>query len=260
MHRGYIKLWRKSIESQVWDNPDVWRFWTYCLMKASHKNHTAVIGFQEVDLEPGQFIFGRKIASEETGLSEQTIRTCIKYLKHKNLTIKPTNKFSIISIINWDGYQSQENEINQQPNHEVTNNQPTSNQQVTTYKNDKNIKNDKNVKNKDIYVSVCEYLNQKTGKKYKPSSKATQGLIRARINEGFKQEDFLTVIDNQCVKWLTDPKMMEYLRPQTLFGTKFESYLNNTPNPLTGKFSDKTIKNIETLNEWSPPNEGSSTV
>lgn len=76
------------------------------------------------------------------------------------------------------------------------------------------------------YQEIVEYLNKRTGKKFKYKSKATQRLIKARWNEGFKLDDFKKVVDNKCLDWLRDEKMSEYLRPATLFGTKFESYLN----------------------------------
>ena len=76
------------------------------------------------------------------------------------------------------------------------------------------------------YQEIVEYLNKRTGKKFKYKSKATQRLIKARWNEGFKLDDFKKVIDNKCLDWLRDEKMSEYLRPATLFGTKFESYFN----------------------------------
>ena len=125
---GYIKLYRKSIENGWLKNGDLWRFWCYCLLKATHKKTTVVIGWQQVELEPGQFPFGRRKASKDLAMSEQTIRTCLKNLENmKNLTIKSTNKFSIISIVNWDSYQSQESEINHQTNPSLTHAQPTPN-------------------------------------------------------------------------------------------------------------------------------------
>ena len=68
MERGYVKLWRKSLDAGWIRNHKLWTFWTWCLMKASHKEHDTVVGCQAVHLLPGQFIFGRKKASEETGL------------------------------------------------------------------------------------------------------------------------------------------------------------------------------------------------
>ncbi|MCQ2007955.1 conserved phage C-terminal domain-containing protein [Limosilactobacillus fermentum] len=76
------------------------------------------------------------------------------------------------------------------------------------------------------YQEILDYLNSKVGTSYRASSKATQRLIKARSNEGFEVEDFKRVIDNKVASWGKDPKMSQYLRPNTLFGTKFEAYLN----------------------------------
>lgn len=83
------------------------------------------------------------------------------------------------------------------------------------------------------YKEVVDYLNEKTGSKYRSSGTKTKKLIKARFNEGFSLDDFRTVIDVKSKQWLTDQKMKQYLRPETLFGTKFESYLNE--NQVTGK-------------------------
>ena len=81
------------------------------------------------------------------------------------------------------------------------------------------------------YKEIIEYLNLKTGKNFSHSSKETRAKIKARwgINGNRRSlQDFKTVIDNKCAQWLKDEKMFSYLRPETLFGTKFESYLNDT--------------------------------
>ena len=130
------------MESSIWGNANLVYFWCYCLLKATHKQRIAKVGFQNVPLEPGQFIFGRLTASKETGLSEQTIRTAIDSLrKSQNLTIKSTNKFSIISIVKWAEYQ-------EEVTSKVTNKQPATNQQLTT---DKKGKKDKKEKKGTIY-------------------------------------------------------------------------------------------------------------
>lgn len=79
--------------------------------------------------------------------------------------------------------------------------------------------------NKDI-KEVIDYLNDKSGKKFNYKTKATIKHIHARFSEGRTVGDFKKVIDVKCKKWLTDPKMADYLRPETLFGGKFEAYLN----------------------------------
>ena len=75
-------------------------------------------------------------------------------------------------------------------------------------------------------AQIIGHLNEQTGANYRSESKATQTKIHARMAEGYTVEDFVAVIDKKCAEWLDDPKMRAYLRPETLFGTKFESYLN----------------------------------
>ena len=82
---------------------------------------------------------------------------------------------------------------------------------------------------KRIYISIVEHLNQKTGANYKASTKKTQTCIHARLAEGYKLEDFKTVIDKKCAEWM-NTEWEKYLRPETLFGTKFESYINAPVN------------------------------
>lgn len=79
--------------------------------------------------------------------------------------------------------------------------------------------------NKDIVGKVISYLNLKTAQSYRATSKSTQRHVNARLNEGYELEDFYAVIDSCNVMWGKDEKMRRYLRPETLFGTKFESYL-----------------------------------
>lgn len=78
----------------------------------------------------------------------------------------------------------------------------------------------------DTVIEVIEYLNTTCGTSYKENTKKTNELIRARMNEGFSLDDFKTVIYKKAKQWKDDPKMCKFLRPETLFGTKFEGYLN----------------------------------
>lgn len=82
---------------------------------------------------------------------------------------------------------------------------------------------------------IIEYLNSKLGTKYRYTNKSTQSKINARLNEGYNLDDFIVVIDKMCLEWSSDEKMKAYLRPETLFGTKFESYLNRPTKKLTTK-------------------------
>lgn len=102
-----------------------------------------------------------------------------------------------------------------------------------------------------IYREIINYLNERIGAKYKPSSAINKRLIDARAKEGYSLDDFKTVIDNKCATWSNDQKMSKYLRPQTLFGTKFESYLNEKAPSIPqhtdfkkAMLTDDTVENI----------------
>lgn len=90
-----------------------------------------------------------------------------------------------------------------------------------------------NLDNKDI-KDIVEYLNVKAGTKYKASTQNTRKLITARANDGFTVNDFKTVIDKKTAEW-KDTDMAKYLRPETLFGNKFEGYLNEPARKSFGR-------------------------
>lgn len=90
---------------------------------------------------------------------------------------------------------------------------------------------------------IIDYLNLKTNKNYKTTTQKTRTLIKARMNEHFTVDDFKTVIDKMCTEWM-GTNMEKYLRPETLFGTKFESYLNQT---LTKSETEMRIDNVNAL-------------
>ena len=138
-----------------------------------------------------------------------------------------------------------------QPDGNRSGNQPTTTTATQgKNKNNNNNKNNNKDKEKDndkdnkknLYSpairEIIDYLNDVCGTHYLYSTEKTRSLIIARLNESFTVDDFKTVIDKKNLAWHDDPKMCEFLRPQTLFGTKFESYLNETPSARTrGKAS-----------------------
>ena len=105
-----------------------------------------------------------------------------------------------------------------------------------------------NISNTNIYKDVIEHLNSKAGTKYRASAQATQRHIKARIAEGFTLDDFKTVIDKKCAEWLSSD-MAKYLRPETLFGSKFESYLNAPVGNSKPNGSNDNLYRNKVLNE-----------
>lgn len=92
-------------------------------------------------------------------------------------------------------------------------------------------------------TEIIDYLNLKTNKNYKTTTQKTRTLIKARMNEHFTVDDFKIVINKMCTEWM-GTNMEKYLRPETLFGTKFESYLNQT---LTKSETEIRIDNVNAL-------------
>ena len=118
---------------------------------------------------------------------------------------------------------------------------------------DKSIENrDKNIEldNKDIipeeekipYQEIVNFLNESAGTNYRASSRKTKDLIKARMNEGYTLEDFKIVIEKKTREWINDTKMRNYLRPETLFGTKFEGYLNQKVNIKEKENDDEFVE------------------
>lgn len=138
---GWIKLHRKLLDSPIFQNEKLFKVFAYCLMKASHKDHTQLVGRRVVELEKGQFVFGRKRASEELRLKESTVRDYIKLLENLGtIVVKSDNKFSVITVVNWAIYQSMEENSDSKNDNKST----TNGQQINT---NKNVKNGDNVKN-----------------------------------------------------------------------------------------------------------------
>lgn len=98
--------------------------------------------------------------------------------------------------------------------------------------------------NENEIENIIEYLNKTTNSNYRASTKKTQTLIKARLNEKFTIEDFKTVIDNKSKQWLGNKDFEQYLRPETLFGTKFEGYLNEKQSKGDERQIERTPEHI----------------
>ena len=114
MHRGYVKLWRKTRDSGF--NCVQLGFWSYCLLEAVHSPCTRMVGSTPVQLEPGQFVFGRKRWAEALGLSEKVVRNCIKsFLDNDQIRAsKRASRYTVFEVVNWGIYQVEDEEQGQQ--------------------------------------------------------------------------------------------------------------------------------------------------
>ena len=161
---GYFKLHRKILESQVFAHQTALKIWIWCLSKASYKERFVPLkigrGETSVKLIKGQFIFGRFKAEEELGIDGSTIYKWIQKFATKDfdmISIESNNQYSIITIINWDDYQVEENKKEQPSNNQVAAEEQPSN----TNKKDNNVNNVLKEENKEeIFISEKEKKKQ----------------------------------------------------------------------------------------------------
>ena len=141
MNNGWVKTYRKLSEWEWYKDSSMVHLFIHLITKASHEDRS----WRGKVIKRGQMVTSRKILSSETGISEQTIRTCLERLKSTSeITIQSTNRNSIITICNYEIYQAEKNEANQQTNQparrQSTSSQPTIKQELKELKNIKNTK------------------------------------------------------------------------------------------------------------------------
>lgn len=151
----WIKLHRKISNWEWWDDVNTAHLFIHCLLRANFEDarwHGEVV-------KRGSFVTGREKLSKETGLTQQQVRTSLKKLQNTGeISVKSTNKYTVINICNYNDYQINDKHYQPTNNQQVTNNQPTNNQQVTTSKKNKEIKKNKEYISTTITDAVSFYL------------------------------------------------------------------------------------------------------
>ena len=180
-------------------------------------------------------------SDKRLNLTTQKVRTILKKLEKEGyiefLTSGSKGKESTLKItIKQQLFNNNVTNKSEQLQQVESDKQQQSNNNVTTLSKKKE-------NNNNIYSLVIDHLNKKASANYRASTKNTQSFINARVKEGYTIEDFKKVIDSKSREWLgTD--FEKYLRPATLFGTKFENYLNeaNKKTPTAIGAENKNIK------------------
>jgi len=156
MSTGFVKLFRKIMNTSFYKKPNTSHLAHHLIYRANRFPTKMIFNDKEIELQSGELITGRRVLSNETGLSEQETRTSLKILVNTGfLTIKTTNKFSIIRIKKYSDYQNGNSKVTST----LTNQQPTSNQPVTTdkkYKKEKKEENGKPFSSESI--KIVEHL------------------------------------------------------------------------------------------------------
>ncbi len=197
-----------------------------------------------------------KMLADELDFEENTVKLALEALSQLNMIVSDNSGY--FSVSGWQEHQNiegmekirEQNRIRKQRQRELKkqmclpNVSRDSHGTVTqSHATDKDKEED--IRYKELYNNIVEHLNQKAGTKFKPTTAKTKTAIHARLSEGFSFDDFITVIDKKCAEW-TGTEYEKYLRPETLFGTKFEGYLN-----AKAKSAGKDDETPDFLKKWS---------
>lgn len=121
MEETFIKLYRGLLNWEWYNNSQMVHLFIHLLLKANHSEKD----WKGIKIKRGQLVCGRAKLSKETGISEQSIRSCLLHLKSTNeITITPTNKYSVITVCNYDEYQQSQPATKPTKSHQSTSNQP----------------------------------------------------------------------------------------------------------------------------------------
>lgn len=214
------------------DGNNVVLFWVFLLSKAGESNNSGGLFFLE------DMPYTVDDLAEEFDFTHDFVNFALATLEKMQMIERYDE---IVYIKNWEKYQSTDKleKIREQTrkrvaNHRNKNKEVALRQNVTLHvtqsnatEEDKELDKELDKEKEEIpYVEIINYLNDATGKKYRASTNKTKTCIKARWKEGFRLDDFKKVIDTKTSEWKNDSKMSQYLRPETLFGNKFEGYLN----------------------------------
>jgi len=150
--QGYALFHRKMVDWEWYTDVNTFKLFFHIVLMANHKDKKV----RGIMVKRGQHLTGRKKLSEQTGLSEQNIRTSLKKLDSEELTIVSTKAYTLITVNYYERYQINNQDNNQDTNQQLTNNQPTTNQQLTTNNND----NTDNTDKKKKLLLTCEEANE----------------------------------------------------------------------------------------------------
>ena len=151
MSDGFIKLYRSLLKWEWYKSPNTKIVFLHLLLNANWEDSS----FRGYEVPRGSLVVGRKKLSEELGISERAVRVALNHLQMTNeVTIKATNKFSIITIVNWEKYQGYSEEVTNKMTNKMSDKRQT-NDHIKEYKNIRN-KEEKKEKPKNQFCNFTQ--------------------------------------------------------------------------------------------------------
>lgn len=266
MKDGWIRVYRKMLENPiVMKDAEHLAVWVWLLLNATHREHDSLFKGEKVTLHSGQLITGRIKVAQELKISESKVERILKTFESEHqIEQQKSNKNRLITVVNWDKYQTRE----QQNEQLLNNNRTTTEQQLNTYNNNKNDKNEKNdnnppypptgewdedkhtnlvnfehlvetemneVKNKELLNSLREWLSYKDHKKPKTNNHYQLDSIRKLANKFFEMAKLYGT--ETVIRLVND--------------TMANNYQGITWNVLEKMAQKKVTGNQSSMNEWA---------
>lgn len=265
--------------------------WIDLLLMANHKDNQTLFDGKIIEVKRGEKITSLRFLAERWGWSRTKVMSFLEVLESAEmLSFQSDTKKTVIKVLNYSKYQgfgddSPNKKATEKPQKGHRNDtemtQKDTNNNVKQYNNDqqekiyiagqarprgsesgKNLREtvssdasalaEKTADDRIPYREILEYLNAKTGASYKVQAKATRKKIHARWAEGYRLDDFKHVVDVKVGQWKNDPQKKKYLRPETLFGTKFEGYVNEDLEAPKSAYQAQFEKDLQaTMEGWS---------
>lgn len=252
---GWIKIYRSIQDHWIWDNPIYLKWWLDLLLIVNHKPNDVLVNGKIETIDVGERLTSEIKLSERWNVDRKTVRRFLNLLeKEQMITLaKSRQKGTTVKVVKYSDYQQFSEVVrdNKKDNEVYNAKDITRDNGRDINKNDKNENNDKNEKNiysdsaddKESmipYKEIIDYLNNQTGKNFR-NILSNQKFIKARWKDGYRLEDFKKVVDIKLLKW-KNTEYEKYLQPSTLFGNKFDQYLNEIQYDLKNQ-ANKTDSN-----------------
>lgn len=273
----------RNVNMSFWTDPKVVDDYTpedrYFMLYALTNNYTNIIGCYEISV---------KQMSNDLGYTKDVVENLLRRFKEIHKTIDYDFDTKELMVINWSKYNWSSSPKLDNPLYtaiESVKSDKFHDYLATIYNNRDSVKENENMvlipyrygmdttititntipitisnsitdnnsititKEEIPYKEIIDYLNERTGSNYRFTTKKTKDLIKARFNEGFNLDDFKIVIDKKTMEWINDKEMNKYLRPETLFGTKFESYLNQSVQQKQQTYNNPFMEALKGMSE-----------
>ena len=226
---GWLKLYRSILDSAVFQDAEVLKVWIWLLCNVAFEQHDTICYGKVISLKPGQIATGRKKISQCTDLNENKVYRALTALKSLgNIEIKSTNKYSIITVVNWEKYQDENGKRTaneQQTNSKTTAEEQQDNSKRTQHKNGKNGKKEKNIYICSFFQSVWDEYPKKLGK-----NKVTKAAMEQLEKAG--EAAVMGAVRNYAEKIKNEGTEEKYImHGSTFFNGAWRDYVPNESEP-----------------------------